>query len=257
MLGRQSDKPSMDEPTPLYLDREKNHAIYWLGTPANVSFRCNVYLIVDGDRSILIDPGSKAGFALIRRRVEQILPPENLSGLILCHQDPDVAASFVDWLDLVPSLTVYTTLRTQVLLPHYGRSGYAFVDVAKQPSLTLPSGACLRFIEAPFLHFPGAFATYDKASRFLFSGDIWAAISADWRLVVEDFDSHISKMDMFHIDYMASNIAARGFIRRLDGLDIQTIAPQHGSIIPQPMVDQAMEYLEQLECGLDVIYPEL
>ncbi|TAN53876.1 MAG: MBL fold metallo-hydrolase [Methylococcaceae bacterium] len=253
----QNAQIDLDVPTPLFRDTERQHAVYWLGTQAKAAFRCNVYLIVDGEEAILVDPGSKAAFPQIRRRVAQILPSERITGMILCHQDPDVAASFVDWLALDPAIKVYTTLRTQVLLPHYGCSGYAFVDVGRNPLLRLSSGAELRFIEAPFLHFPGAFTTYDNACRFLFSGDIWGAISAEWRLVLSDFAGHAVKMDMFHIDYMASNIAARGFLRRLEGLDIQAIVPQHGSIIPAAMVAQAKEYLEQLECGLDVVYPEL
>jgi flavorubredoxin len=120
--------------------------------------------------------------------------------------------------------------------------------------LTFPSGRQLRFIEAPFLHFPGAFTTYDEATRFLFSGDIWAALDLDWTLVAEDFSDHPSRMDLFHIDYMASNAAARGFVNRLHGVQIEAILPQHGSIIPTAHVPAAIDYLRNLRCGLDILY---
>ena len=115
----------------------------------------------------------------------------------------------------------------------------------------------MKFIEAPFLHFPGAFTTYDVTSSFLFSGDIWAALDIEWKLLVSDLQEHTMNMDLFHVDYMASNIAARGYVRRLDGIDIQTILPQHGSIIPQEHVADALEYLENLQCGLDLAYSDL
>jgi len=214
-------------------------------------------LLVDKQEVLLFDPGCRASFETVKQRVAQIVPPETVTGMVLCHHDPDIAASMVDWLALQPQMTVYTTFRSNVLLHFYGASDYRFVDVSRQTSLKLPSGTELRFIEAPFMHFSGAFVTYAALSRFLFSGDIWAAISSDWCLVIDNFQRHSVKMDMFHIDYMASNIAARGFLRKLEPFDIEAILPQHGSVIDRRFVEDALEYLNNLECGTDVFYPDM
>jgi hypothetical protein len=56
---------------------------------------------------------------------------------------------------------------------------------------------------------------------------------------------------------MASNAAARGFVNRLDGVPIDAILPQHGSIIGSGHVADALDYLRELECGTDVLYPDL
>jgi flavorubredoxin len=64
-------------------------------------------------------------------------------------------------------------------------------------------------------------------------------------------------MDLFHIDYMASNIAARGFVRRLDGITLKGILPQHGSIFSEKDVPLALNYLKNLRCGLDIVYADL
>ena len=247
----------MDLESPTTLFAANGHGIYWLGITEETAFRCNAYLIVDQHEAILVDPGSKQYFPQVRQRVEQILPPEKVSGLVLSHQDPDVAASMTDWLDINPSLRVFASPRTQVLLPHYGRSGYQYHDVSEKPLYTLPSGASLKFVEAPFLHFPGAVATYDTRARYLFSGDIWAALDLDWTLAVDSFAEHIPKMDLFHLDYMASNLVARGFCRRIENLAIDAILPQHGSIIGPRQVAAARDYLRNLRCGSDIIYADL
>ena len=246
---------SLEKVTPLY--QKEDHEIYWLGINDLTAFRCNVYLIRDGDEFILIDPGSRSFYKQVRERVAQITNPQNVNAIIVCHQDPDVAASMIDWIDANPEITVITSARTNVLLPHYGRDNYNFYDIEQEGNYTFKSGRELQFIEAPFLHFPGAFTTYDITSSMLFSGDIWAALDIDWKLLVEDFDDHQMNMDLFHVDYMASNVAARGYVRRLEGIDIQAILPQHGSIIPQKFVFQALEYLNSLQCGLDLIYSDL
>ena len=244
-----------DKPTPLFHDDQ--HAVYWLGIPEDSAFRCNTYMIVDGQEAIIVDPGGHNSFDFIKKRVTQVVPLEKVTALIVCHQDPDVAASMTDWLAIDPNIKIITSVRTNILLPHYGKSDYTFFNINEDPIWFFPSGRQLRFIESPFLHFPGAFTTYDKISGFLFSGDIWASIDMDWRLVVEDFNQHELKLSLFHIDYMASNIATRGYVDRLRHLELNAILPQHGSIIPRKHVQKALEYLRELKCGLDLIYPDL
>jgi len=246
--------PDLKKPTALFNDG--NHAIYWLGIMNETAFRCNSYLIVSEDEAILIDSGGRHFFKQVYKRVSSIIDPEKVTGIVLSHQDPDVAASMTDWLELYPDIQIFSTPRTHVLLPHYGRADYKMYDVEKDYRYTFKNGKSIIFIPAPFLHFPGAFATFDETSGFLFSGDIWAALDIDWKLIVEEFDEHISNMDLFHKDYMASNSAARYFVRSISGLDIKAILPQHGSIIMRKDVKAAIEYLEHLECGIDLLYAD-
>ncbi|MEI6683399.1 MAG: MBL fold metallo-hydrolase [Bacteroidota bacterium] len=244
-----------DKPTPLYQDDQ--HTIYWLGVPELSAFRCNTYLIVDGHEAIIVDPGGRGAFDFVKMRVAQILAPEKITALIVCHQDPDVAASMVDWLTTNPDIRIITSVRTNILLHHYGKLNYSFVNINENPHYIFESGKKLRFYEAPFLHFPGAFTTWDETSRFLFSGDIWASIDPEWRLVVDDFSRHEMKMNLFHLDYMAGNIAAKGFVKSLKNVEVNAILPQHGSILPKKLVLKALDYLHNLKCGLDLIYPGL
>jgi flavorubredoxin len=242
-----------DRPTLLFQDNF--HCVYWLGIPGYSAFRCNTYMVTDGQEAFIIDPGGHGSFPLVKQRVSQILPPESVTALVLSHQDPDVAASMTDWISVVPDVRIFTSIRTNILLPHYGSDEYTFVNINENPVYTFKTGRQMKFIESPFLHFPGACTTYDEMSGFLFSGDIWATIDADWKLVVTDFEEHRFKLDLFHLDYMAGNIAARGFHARIHHLKLNALMPQHGSIISKENIPLALEYLENLRCGLDLIYP--
>ena len=239
------------------LYEDGNHKIYWVGIEEESAFRCNVYLIVDGDEALIVDPGSRLYHEELKNRVDKIIGIEKVSGLILCHQDPDVASSMVDWIDINPDIQIITSARTNVLLPYYGRGDYNFYNVSENPTYTFQSGKVLKFIEAPFLHFPGAFTTLDIDAHILFSGDIFAAIDIDWNLVVNNFELHKNNMDLFHKDYMASHIAAKGYARKIENEEIDAILPQHGSIISKENVKNAIEYLQNLQCGLDIIYADL
>ena len=257
LINLETIEQNIDTTEPILLSHIDTHKIYWLGIDEDTAFRCNVYMIEDNDEYIIIDPGSREYHQQVKQRVEKIVPAQKISALILCHQDPDVAASVIDWLDINPDLTIITSARVNVLLPHYGKSEYNFYDIATNNIWEFKSGHKLEFIEAPFLHFSGAFTVYDITSSFLFSGDIWAALDTQWSLIVKDFDYHITLMDLFHIDYMASNKATRGFAQKLEGRKIEAILPQHGSIIDKNNIQNAIDYLIDLQCGLDLIYPEL
>lgn len=252
----QVDITSAGEETRALYDNH-GHVIYWLGINEPTAFRTNSYLIHDGEQALIVDPGNRSFFPQVRERVAAILPTECVSGMIICHQDPDVAASMGDWLEINPQMKVYSSPRAQVLLKHYGRTDYDFVDTEAAKEFVLPSGATLRFIPAPFLHFPGAFATFDMTAGSLFSGDVFASLGTGPKLYADDFDELANNMEFFHVEYMASNIAARGFVDRLDGLDIRSILPQHGQVITGKLVAPVLRWLRELKCGTDIIYPEL
>jgi len=258
LLGNYKDQ-TIDTKKPILLFEDAGHKIYWLGIDEDTAFRCNVYMICDDDEYIIVDPGNRAYFETVKEKVAQITDPKNVGKLILCHQDPDVSASMVDWLEFNSDITIVSSGRTNVLLPHYGISNYNFLDIVVDKQLVFKSGRVLEFIEAPFLHFAGAFTTLDKTSNFLFSGDICAALDIDWKLVVseDEFMMHETYMDLFHIDYMASNIATRGYVRKLDGKQIDAILPQHGSLINGINVEDALDYLKNLQCGTDIVYSDL
>lgn len=93
----------------------------------------------------------------------------------------------------------------------------------------------------------------DTAAKALFSGDVFASLDVGSMLLAEDFEELVARMALFHVEYMASNIAARGFVHRLAGLEIQAILPQHGCIIPRPLVAGALHWLKELRCGTDIL----
>lgn len=255
-----SGEVNLNEPVVLYEDGD--HKVVWVGSSENFIFRCNAYLVSSGDVNVLIDPGGIQHFSQVKERVSQLLgSPEKVTHIVSHHQDPDVAGSIPEWLKINPDITIVTTPRTKVLLPYFGfdrnKAKWFDVGVMDDTILDLPHGGLL-FLSAPFLHFPDAFVTYDVKSKFLFSGDIFAAIQQEWNLIVteERWDRHEIEMMYFHVYYMASNKALKNFVKKIKPFPIEAIVPQHGSIIPKELVGRAMEFLENLKCGIDLLEEE-
>jgi flavorubredoxin len=248
---------NLNEPVILYDDGE--HRVAWVGSSENFIFRCNAYFISSGNKNVLIDPGGIQHFPQVKDRVSQLIDPAEVTHIVSHHQDPDVAGSIPKWLEINPEITIVTTPRTKVLLPYYGfdrdKAKWLNVSSLDDTSIELKGGVLL-FLTSPFLHFPDAFVTYDSKSRLLFSGDIFAAIQQKWELIVSDFERHKTEMMYFHVYYMASNRALKYFVDKIKPFPIDAIVPQHGSIIPKEHVKKALEFLENLKCGIDLLYEE-
>jgi len=249
--------PALEHPVLLY--GRPGHEIYWIGSQENTAFHCNAYLVVHGDTVVLLDPGSRTHhFDQVKRRVAEVVDPMKVTHIVGHHQDPDVVGSIPAWLEGNPDITIVTTPRVRVLIPYYGFTTDRWLDVDPNDSTMLDfqdGDGGLVFIVSPFLHFPEAFTTYDLESGFLFTSDIGAAISHDWELVVSDFAKHADRMTLFHVFYMASQAALRGYWNKVAPFRKSALLPQHGSIIAGDDVDRAIKHLCGLACGLDLHYP--
>ena len=230
------------------------HKIYWVGTSSSRALRNNIYLIKDRNEGIIIDCGSRGEFQETLSRIKQVMPLSYITKIFANHQDPDVTSAMVDWLELNPNIEIIASPNTHTLIQHYMPNGetYKYFNTDRNPILTLDSGAVLEFIPSPFMHSPGAVSIYNRYTKTLFSGDIWAAISVEWKLILEDdFEEHVEYMDFFHQGYIASNKAARNFLLNFKNREVHHIMPQHGSILIEKNINKAFVYLKELKCGVD------
>jgi flavorubredoxin len=71
-------------------------------------------------------------------------------------------------------------------------------------------------------------------------------------LIVEDFEEHAKLMEGFHRRYIASKKAIEFWLKLIDGLKIDVIAPQHGAIFEGDNVKKFLNWLRSLDkVGVD------
>ncbi len=227
--------------------------IWWVGRVLeNDPFQCHVYLLENGENSVLLDPGSKLTWPETRRKILQRMPLQNIRYIVCHHQDPDITSAVGDLLEEIgtENRLLVTHWRAQELLEHYDW-GIDFYDVSAHDWRLDIGGRELRFVFTPYMHFPGNFCTFDTRTRTLFSSDIFGGITEKFSLFAEDADSYFEQMRPFHTHYMpAREIVNRGLDEMQKYEPIESIAPQHGSIIRRELIAPIMEKLRGLECGI-------
>lgn len=217
---------------------EIHPGIFWVGeTDEKTPFKCNPYVLDDGEEAVLFEPGPALYYSNVREKVLQTVAAKKIRYIVLSHQDPDLCASVPLWEESLRSnqCQIVTHSRTANLLGHYGIKSKMFLVDQNDWVLPLRGGRVLKFLFTPWCHSPGTFMTYDEKTRTLFSGDVFGALSFDWNLFARE--NYISAMRLFHEDYMASTPHLQAAMKRLKSMAIDRIAPQHGSLIDHQLND--------------------
>lgn len=229
--------------------------IWWVGhRQENDLFQCHVYLIEQGEQSVLLDPGSVLTFRHTLRKIEEIVPFSHVRYFVCHHQDPDITGvlPLIDQMVSRDDAVLVTHWRTQTLIKHYGLSHLPFWLVDAHDWKLSLADRCLEFVFTPYAHFPGAICTFDPVSRILFSSDLFGGLTPEFALVAQD-ERYFEAIRPFHEHYMPSRDILGYALRAIERHPVRLIAPQHGSIIPEHLVSFMIDQLKTLECGLYLI----
>ncbi|TRW90683.1 MBL fold metallo-hydrolase [Candidatus Methylobacter oryzae] len=218
--------------------------------------RSNQYLITHHDEGVLLDPG---GFGVMPRVLAEMLRyvrPEQIKAIFLSHQDPDIVGGLSTWMELCRSPVHVSSIWIR-FLPHYGLKDMdRFIGVPNEGmDYESELGFKLKVVPAHFLHSEGQINVYDPVSKILFTGDIGAAMLPMEKddAFIDDFSSHLTYIESFHRRYMCSNKAIRCWLETIADLDIAMIAPQHGPVYRGAAVQDFLNWLKDLQCGIDLM----
>ena len=219
--------------------------IYYLGTndrkktlfennwplPYGVSY--NSYLIKD-DINVLIDTlefGSKDNYL---QEIEEILNGEKLHYIVVNHMEPDHSSMIGLMAKKYPDLKIICNSKAFKMLYGYFGLGSESIHEVKDGDILSLGNHELKFIMAPWVHWPETMMTFETKTASLFSCDAFGSFGT---LDGGIFDDEINFM--FYEDEMRryySNIVGKyshmvqKAFTKLTNLKINTICPSHGPI---------------------------
>jgi hypothetical protein len=184
------------------------------------------------------------------RKIEEVVPFSHIRYFVCHHADPDIAGAlpFIDEMIDRQDAVLITHWRSRMLLKHYDlRLPFWLVD-EHDWQLQLADRR-LHFVFTPYAHFPGAICTFDTHAGVLFSSDIFGGLTDEFSLFAKD-EGYFEAMRPFHEHYMPSREVLGHAMAQIEQHPVRLIAPQHGSIIPEHLVDFMVTKLKMLDCGL-------
>jgi len=241
-------------PTTVLFDQDGHRNLLLEDFGKGAAVQANQHVIVNGKVGIILDPGGHKVYSKVLSATLKELGRAKLKHIFLSHQDPDIVAAVNGWLMTTDADAWVSELWTR-FVPHFGVDRLVVERLLPIPDAGMRldlDGSELLIIPAHFLHSCGNFQLYDPTSKILYTGDLGASIGQDYTEVT-DFDAHLRYMEGFHRRYMPGNRALKLWANMVRELDIEILAPQHGALFRGELVGRFIDWISELECGVDLM----
>jgi flavorubredoxin len=209
-------------------------AVFDIVIPTEYGTTYNAYLVRGTDKTALIDCVKRPFAEELFRNVSRFLPPERLDYVVINHSEPDHSGALADLLERNPTATVYLSRSAKTFVDNLVNAGFPFRIVEDNEELPL-GGKTLRFLNAPFLHWPDTILTYLVEDRILFPCDFLGSHYASPEFFNDELPEPSNARKAFEFYY---NTIMRPYKEhvlkacgKIKGLPIAMIAPSHGPIL--------------------------
>jgi flavorubredoxin len=213
-----------------------NRRIFDALIPLPLGTSYNSYLIVGKEEVALIDTVQRNFSDTLLEKIKRVVDPAKIDYVVMNHAEPDHAGSIPQMLAAAPNAKlVVSKLGADMANIFYDVPAERALIVKEGDTLDL-GGKTLRFIDAPWLHWPETMFTYLVEDRILFACDFFGAHIAKSRLY-DDETSEVLLPDAkrYYAEIMMPfPVAIQRALDKVKTLDLNMIAPSHGPVYRNP-----------------------
>lgn len=197
----------------------------------------NAYLVMGTDKTALIDttnPGFEEEFV---DKISQHTEPASIDYVIMNHAEPDHASACAHILSLAEEAMLVTSAKgKEAAMMYFGVPEARIMVVDESSSIDL-GGKTLKFVDAPWLHWPETMFTFVPEDRVLFPCDFFGSHIAYGEFYADEFgDGHTLELAKLYFAeiMMPFRKPAMKAIEKVKALDPKLIAPSHGVMYREP-----------------------
>jgi flavorubredoxin len=194
----------------------------------------NSYLVKGKEKTALIDTVNPGFENELMEKINQVANLANLDYLIMNHAEPDHAGSIPHIMRASKNATLVTTEKGAKMAQIYYNAPKERIKIVKDGDTIDLGGKTLRFIEAPWLHWPETMFTYLAENKVLFPCDFFGLHTAFGL-----YDGDVEELIPFAKRYfgeimMPFRSMGSKALDKIKDLKIDIIAPSHGPIHKNP-----------------------
>ncbi len=223
--------------------RKIKDRIYWMGSvdwdrrlfdslvplPDGTSY--NAYLIEGSEKTVLLDTVDPP---MADELLSQLEGVPKIDYVVSQHAEQDHSGTIPLVLEKYPDAKLISTPKAKgMLIDLLGIPEESFITVKDGETLSL-GDKTLKFIHAPWVHWPETMVTYLEEDRILFSCDFFGSHIATTDLFVTDEGRIYEPAKRYFAEIMMPfrNVIQKN-LEKLTSYDIEMIAPSHGQIFPR------------------------
>ncbi len=224
--------------------RKIRDRIYWMGSvdwdrrlfdtlvplPDGTSY--NAYLIEGSEKTVLLDTVDPQ---MADELLSQLEGVPKIDYVVSHHAEQDHSGTIPQVLEKYPGAKLISTPKAKGMLIDLLRiPEESFITVKDGETLSL-GDKTLKFIHAPWVHWPETMVSYLEEDRILFSCDFFGSHIATTDLYVTDEGRVYEAAKRYYAEIMMPfRKVIEKNLEKLASYDIAMIAPSHGQIFPNP-----------------------
>lgn len=240
--------------------------VYWVGVfnPAMKVFdelyptangtTFNAYLVKGVDKTVLIDTVEEHFFPEFLQRLQRVCAVEDIDIIVSNHTEHDHSGSLSLLLQLNPEIEVYSTRVAGKFLQEQLNHPIKSHIIEDGEELHI-GGQTLRFIVAPFLHWPDTMFTYLEQQQILFSCDAFGAhhCPEEEQIFADLLSTDITTDFKFYFDTIIRPFKAhvRSALDKIAATPVKMICPSHGPVYRQ-CIDTLVAQYHRFSCLPDM-----
>jgi flavorubredoxin len=225
--------------------------VYWVGVkhfnrrlfdgliplPHGTSY--NAYLIVGSKHTALIDTVNPGFEQELEDKISQHVDPAKIDFIIMNHAEPDHAFATKHMLSVAKNAKLVAGAKGKEAAMMYFDIDPARIMVVDENTKMDLGGKTLRFIDAPWLHWPETIFTYLEEDKILFPCDFFGNHLAVAEFYADEYGTEKS-LDMAKLYFAEIMMPFRkpglNAVEKVKKLSPEMIAPSHGVIWRGPKI---------------------
>jgi flavorubredoxin len=229
--------------------------IYWTGVldpdlrlfdilfPTEGGTTYNSYL-VQGEKIAVIDTAKGRCYDQFLSNVSSLVDPEDVDYIICNHMEPDHSGSLAAFLEEAKNARVVVSRTGEHFVSNILNADVNPLKMGDGDAIDL-GGKTLRFVSAPFLHWPDTMFTYAVEDKVLFSCDVFGSHYCDERMFDDLVGDFSGEFEYYYQGIMRPfKEKMLEAMDKIKDLDIEVIAPSHGPILRTDPWKYVTQYVE-------------
>ena len=206
----------------------------------------NSYFVKGSEKTALIETAHPRFFEYLKNNIHNVAELAKIDYLVMNHNEPDHSGSVDKLLEINPNLTILISQAGSIYLKNIANRTDMNIQVVKDGDEISLGDKTLRFINAPFLHWPDSMFTWCPEEKALFSCDFLGAHYCEPQMI----DTKVPYPKLYEQAFWEYYAAIFGPFKpyvlkgldKIKDLDIVYCCVSHGPVLTKEgVLSQAME----------------
>ena len=202
-------------------------------TPYGTTY--NSYVVKGSEKVAIFETVKEQFFSQYLERLKSLdVDVTKIDYIIVDHTEPDHAGSVAKLLDLSPKAKVIGSLAAINFVKKIANKEFEYITVNDNATISL-GNKTMKFISAPFLHWPDSIYTYIPEDKVLITCDSFGSHYCTNNIfndVIENNDHYMEALKYYYdCIFGPFKPYVLKAIDKIEGLDIDIICPGHGPVL--------------------------